>query len=80
WLSEDPIGFAGGDGNLYRYVGNRLAIFAALEGCPVGPPSLRVGLRFTHWVLRPDTNIAPNGVTHSVPGNLLSSPRVPHFA
>jgi len=26
WLSEDPIGFAGGDGNLYRYVGN-----AALE-------------------------------------------------
>jgi len=23
WLSEDPIGFASGDGNLYRYVGNR---------------------------------------------------------
>lgn len=23
WLSEDPIGFNGGDGNLYRYVGNR---------------------------------------------------------
>jgi len=23
WLSEDPIGFTGGDGNLYRYVGNR---------------------------------------------------------
>jgi RHS repeat-associated protein len=23
WLSEDPIGFAGGDGNLYRYVGNK---------------------------------------------------------
>ncbi|MEJ5341555.1 MAG: RHS repeat-associated core domain-containing protein [Thermogutta sp.] len=22
WLSEDPIGFAGGDPNLYRYVGN----------------------------------------------------------
>jgi len=22
WLSEDPIGFAGGDGNLYRYVKN----------------------------------------------------------
>ena len=26
WLSEDPIGFSGGDGNLYRYVGNA-AIF-----------------------------------------------------
>jgi len=22
WISEDPIGFNGGDGNLYRYVGN----------------------------------------------------------
>ncbi|MGB4728545.1 MAG: RHS repeat-associated core domain-containing protein, partial [Thermogutta sp.] len=22
WLSEDPIGFDAGDGNLYRYVGN----------------------------------------------------------
>ena len=22
WLSEDPVGFAAGDGNLYRYVGN----------------------------------------------------------
>jgi RHS repeat-associated protein len=80
WLSEDPIGFSAGDGNLYRYVGNRLAIFAALEGCPVGRPSLRVELRFTHRVLSPETNIDPNGVTHSVPGNLLSSPCVPHFA
>lgn len=22
WMSKDPIGFNGGDGNLYRYVGN----------------------------------------------------------
>ncbi len=22
WISEDPIGFAAGDANLYRYVGN----------------------------------------------------------
>src|SRR5205085_3754204 len=22
WTSEDPLGFAAGDGNLYRYVGN----------------------------------------------------------
>jgi RHS repeat-associated protein len=28
WLSEDPIGFAGGDGNLYRYVGNRVILRA----------------------------------------------------
>jgi len=34
WLSEDPIGFAGGDGNLYRYVGNKpggSTDFAGLE-------------------------------------------------
>jgi RHS repeat-associated protein len=23
WISQDPIGFAAGDANLYRYVGNR---------------------------------------------------------
>src|SRR5581483_429240 len=22
WLTQDPLGFGGGDGNLYRYVGN----------------------------------------------------------
>ncbi len=32
WLSEDPIGFAGGDGNLYRYVGN--SVLHAID--PVG--------------------------------------------
>ncbi|WP_460185649.1 RHS repeat-associated core domain-containing protein [Thermopirellula anaerolimosa] len=28
WLSEDPIGFAAGDGNLYRYVGNAVILRA----------------------------------------------------
>uniref|UniRef100_UPI00322016E9 RHS repeat-associated core domain-containing protein n=1 Tax=Thermogutta sp. TaxID=1962930 RepID=UPI00322016E9 len=32
WLSEDPIGFAGGDGNLYRYVGNGSQTQADPEG------------------------------------------------
>jgi RHS repeat-associated protein len=32
WLSEDPIGFAAGDENLYRYVGNRIAIYADPSG------------------------------------------------
>jgi len=27
WLSEDPIGFDGGDANLYRYVGNSPTLF-----------------------------------------------------
>jgi RHS repeat-associated protein len=27
WISEDPIGFAGGDTNLYRYVGNGVTMY-----------------------------------------------------
>jgi len=41
WLSEDPIGFTAGDGNLYRYVGNRptgLRDADGLWGRPVRPP------------------------------------------
>ena len=26
WLSEDPVGFDAGDGNLYRYVGNAVVL------------------------------------------------------
>ncbi|GAB6166478.1 hypothetical protein JCM19992_24780 [Thermostilla marina] len=33
WISEDPIGFNGGDGNLYRYVGNNVP-------CAVDPGGL----------------------------------------
>ncbi|MBC7350771.1 MAG: RHS repeat-associated core domain-containing protein [Thermogutta sp.] len=32
WLSEDPIGFHGGDGNLYRYVGNSPTTFVDFKG------------------------------------------------
>ena len=32
WLSEDPIGFGGGDGNLYRYVGNQVATYLDASG------------------------------------------------
>jgi RHS repeat-associated protein len=32
WLSEDPIGFAGGDGNLYRYVGNQVNTYLDPSG------------------------------------------------
>jgi len=39
WLSEDPIGFAAGDANLYRYVGNSAANAidpSGLDGMSVG--------------------------------------------
>jgi RHS repeat-associated protein len=29
WMSDDPVGFAGGDSNLYRYVGNSPLLDAA---------------------------------------------------
>lgn len=32
WLSEDPIGFAAGDPNLYRYVGNMPAMYVDPSG------------------------------------------------
>ena len=38
WLSEDPIGFNGGDGNLYRYVGNRVVDLIDSDGNRYVPP------------------------------------------
>jgi RHS repeat-associated protein len=32
WISEDPIGFAAGDANLYRYVGNASTIYVDAMG------------------------------------------------
>ena len=32
WLSEDPIGFDGGDANLYRYVGNAPTLYGDPDG------------------------------------------------
>jgi RHS repeat-associated protein len=37
WISEDPIGFAGGDPNLYRYVGNEPTTTVDPSGLLVGP-------------------------------------------
>ncbi|HKM56875.1 MAG TPA: RHS repeat-associated core domain-containing protein, partial [Isosphaeraceae bacterium] len=46
WTSEDPIGFAGGDTNLYRYVGddpvNKVDPSGLADLCPpLGPPGRR---------------------------------------
>lgn len=39
WLSEDPLGFAAGDANLYRYVGNAPTIWVDPSGLePEEPP------------------------------------------
>jgi RHS repeat-associated protein len=41
WLSQDPIGFAAGDANLYRYVGNRATNATDPSGLQyVDPPDL----------------------------------------
>lgn len=37
WLSEDPIGFAGGDANLYRYVGNQATMIVDPTGLLLYP-------------------------------------------
>ncbi|MBX9627173.1 MAG: RHS repeat-associated core domain-containing protein, partial [Gemmataceae bacterium] len=38
WLQPDPIGFAGGDPNLYRYVGNSPTNFVDPSGLSGEPP------------------------------------------
>ncbi len=38
WLSEDPIGFGGGDANLYRYVGNESTGYVDPEGAAKKKP------------------------------------------
>ena len=37
WLSQDPIGFAAGDANLYRYVGNGATNWVDPSGLQWGP-------------------------------------------
>lgn len=37
WISQDPIGFAGGDANLYRYVGNSPTNYTDPSGLHWGP-------------------------------------------
>jgi RHS repeat-associated protein len=43
WLSQDPIGFAAGDANLYRYVGNKATYRRDPSGLidPLGPTRTR---------------------------------------
>jgi RHS repeat-associated protein len=38
WISEDPIGFAAGDSNVYRYVGNRPVNSRDANGSSAIPP------------------------------------------
>jgi RHS repeat-associated protein len=56
WLSEDPIGFAAGDSNLYRYVGNN----ATNATDPNGLQTLPSGLEYRTDV-KPDNGM-PKGV------------------
>ncbi|NMC20553.1 MAG: RHS repeat-associated core domain-containing protein [Thermogutta sp.] len=48
WLSEDPIGFGGGDGNLYRYVLNRVPIALDWAGLDTQRYTLRGSGTFVH--------------------------------
>ncbi len=47
FISEDPIGFGGGDGNLYRYVGNSPTIFTDPSGNQAATRG--IGFRLPLW-------------------------------
>ncbi len=58
WISEDPIGFAAGDANIYRYVGNSPTNYVDPSGLQVevdknkdGSTQVRVGTPFTIVIL-----------------------------
>jgi RHS repeat-associated protein len=82
WLSEDPIGFAGGDGNLYRYVGNQASTFVDDAGL-WRHPSLRNELfgEVDDWSYGTSTGWsivdAPMAALGSAAGNLIGNPRRP---
>lgn len=51
WPSEDPIGFAGGDANLVRYLGNSITLLADPSGLvPPGRPAGPVPDGFAKWL------------------------------
>ncbi len=71
WLSQDPIGFAGGDANLYRYVGNHPTMSVDPNGLQEPQGQL----------IPPDQTVVPhrwpNAKPHSDPeyGFLYTGPR-----
>ena len=50
WLSEDPIGFAGWDANLYRFVANAPTMYVDQSGLRWGWPSWH---DYTHYLWHP---------------------------
>jgi RHS repeat-associated protein len=63
WISEDPIGFLGGDGNLNRYVENQTTTYADYEGQQKRIPSL-----FEQWGGESNGPTAKQLVTKPGPG------------
>jgi RHS repeat-associated protein len=70
WLQADPIGFAAGDQNLYRFVGNSPASYTDPSGLQGRPTStlgaIRQGIENTFW----------NAVDGLAPGRAASESRI----
>lgn len=58
WISQDPIGFAAGDANLYRYVGNEATMYVDPDGLDKEKPWYNND--WTDWI-NPATYIAARG-------------------
>jgi len=65
WTTQDPLGFAAGDANLYRYVGNRATLATDPSGNIVWLPILLIG----GAVLITGTSVAANSGLPEYLGN-----------
>ena len=82
WVSEDPIGFAGGDLNLYRYVGTRVIISVDSLGlcspCTSGDIGHRItgadGIDVQIQLIILGGNYLDYGTTEEMTGSALSKP------
>ncbi len=76
WISKDPIGFAAGDANLYRYVGNRVTNATdpsgLVEGLPSGPDQLP---GFRDFLKPGNQSPAPDNVTSEQMRNYMDAVR-----
>ena len=74
WMNRDPIGFRGGDANLYRYVGNQVLTFSDPSGLTDNFNGIPISRRGT---MLPGPVITSGAAAAGIIGYCLNRPRGP---